>query len=203
MPGRRAAEEERKAQILRAAYEVGSERGLERLTIRLVAAEAGLSNGLVHFHFRSKESLLVALLDWVLASTAVLEVSDGIAGIRSPLERLLALLRREMDRLTRDRRRIHLIFDFWVMGIRHSTIRNRMRAEANRYREAFRPMTEAVLAAEPQRFPGVTPDGLAAVSVGFVIGCALQSVIDAEHFDVAEFRAAANGLLAQLEPTPS
>ena len=62
-------------------------------------------------------------------------------------------------------------------------------------------MAEEVLAAEPERFPGVTPDGLAAVSVGFIKGCAVQSVIDPEHFDVAEFLSAANGLMAQLEPS--
>jgi AcrR family transcriptional regulator len=199
MPGRRAGEEERKAQILQAAYKVAAQRGLDRLTVRLVASEAGLSTGLVHFHFRSKEELLIALLDWVLETTAVLQVGEEIAAIAAPLDRLLALLRKEMDRLTRDRRRLHVFFDFWVMGLHNSPIRKRMRAELHRYREAFRPMAEEVLAAEPERFPGVTAEGLAAVSVGFIKGCAVQSVIDAEHFDVAAFIAAANGLLAQLE----
>lgn len=200
MPGRRAAEEERKSQILDAAYNVGARRGLDRLTIRLVAAEAGLSSGLVHFHFKSKEALLLALLDRLLQTTAVLCVDDAVDSIGSPLERLLALLRQEMDRLTRDRRQIHLFFDFWVMGIRHSSFRRRIRAELRRYREAFLPITEAVLAAEPERFPNVTPEGLAAVSVGFIKGCAVQSVIDRDHFDVGQFLAAVNGLMAQFEP---
>jgi AcrR family transcriptional regulator len=201
MPGRRAGEEERKAQILQAAYTVARLRGLDRLTVRLVASEAGLSNGLVHFHFKTKEALLIALLDRVLETTTVLRVSEEIAAIPSPLERLLALLRQEMDRLTRDRGQIRVFFDFWSMGMRNSRVRRRMRAELHRYREAFRPMAEEVLAAEPERFPGVTAEGLAAVSVGFIKGCAVQSIIDAEHFDVAQFLAAANGLMAQLENT--
>lgn len=201
MPGRRAGEEERKAQILRAAYRVASQRGLDRLTVRLVASEAGLSSGLVHFHFKTKEALLIALLDRVLETTTVLRVSEEIAAIPSPLERLLALLRQEMDRLTRDRGQIRVFFDFWSMGMRSSRVRRRMRAELQRYREAFRPMAEEVLAAEPERFPGVTAEGLAAVSVGFIKGCAVQSVIDAEHFDVGQFLAAASGLMAQLENT--
>jgi hypothetical protein len=131
----------------------------------------------------------------------VLRVSEEIAAIPSPLERLLALLRQEMDRLTRDRGQIRVFFDFWSMGMRNSRVRRRMRAELHRYREAFRPMAEEVLAAEPERFPGVTAEGLAAVSVGFIKGCAVQSIIDAEHFDVAQFLSAANGLMAQLENT--
>jgi len=198
MPGPRAAEEDRKAQILQAAYEVGSQRGLSGLTVRLVAAEAGLSNGLVHFHFKTKEALLIALLDWLLATTTVLQVSDEVAAIPSPLDRLLALLRQEMDRLIRDRPRVHLFFDFWLMGIRHRKIGKRMRAELDRYRETFLPMAEEVLAAEPERFPGVTPEGLAAVSVGFINGCAVQSMIDPDHFDVAQFIRATNGVMAQL-----
>lgn len=199
MPGRRATEEERKEQILRAAYDVAARRGLERLTVRLVAERAELSHGLVHFHFRSKEALVVALLDWLLATTTALHVGGEIQALPAPLDRLLALLRQEIDRLTADRGRIHLFFDFWLLGTRNPRIRRRMRAELTRYREAFRPMAAEVLAAEPGRFPGVTPEGLAAVSVGFIKGCAVQSVIEPRRFDIEEFLAAANGLLGQLK----
>ena len=199
MPGRRATEADRKAQILEGAYRVATQRGLERLTIRRVASEAGLSNGLVHFHFRTKEALLVALLDRFLETTTALRIGDEIASIASPHERLLALLRQEMDRLTRDRRQIQLFFDFWAMGIRHSRVRRRIRGELDRYREAFRLLAAEVLAAESDRFPNVSAEGLAAVSVGFIKGCAVQSVIDRDHFDVEEYFAAAMGLMARLE----
>jgi AcrR family transcriptional regulator len=201
MPGRRAAEDERKRQIIEAAYRVAARRGLERLTIRQVAAAAGLSAGLVHFHFKRRDLLLVALLDWVLETTTVLRVDETMEAISDPLERLLALLGQEMDRLTRDRRRIHVFFDFWLLGTRDAEIRRRMRTELKRYREAFRPMAEAVLAADPERFRDVTAEGLASVAVGFIKGCAVQSVIDPTHFDVTQFLAAANALLAQLEDT--
>jgi len=59
-------------------------------------------------------------------------------------------------------------------------------------------MAEEALIAEPERFPGVTPDGLAAVAVSFIKGCAVQSMIDPEQFDIAEYLVAAEGLLGQL-----
>ncbi|MGH7444004.1 MAG: hypothetical protein ACREKM_03965, partial [Longimicrobiales bacterium] len=77
--------------------------------------------------FKSKADLLSALLDWVLDTTSAFEVGVSIAQIDAPMERLLALLRHEMERLTRDRRRIHVFFDFWLMGTRHARIRVRMR----------------------------------------------------------------------------
>lgn len=198
MPGAKAGEKERKEQILTAALTVAIREGLEGLTVRRVAAEAGLSHGLVHFHFKSKAKLLVALLDRLLNRTAAFEVGPEILAIESPLDRLLALLRKEMGRLTNDREHVHLFFDFWLMGTRQPRIRARMRAELERYREAFRPMVEEVLRAEPHRFAGVSPDGLAAVIVAFIKGSAVQSVIDPKGFDVSGFTVAANALLSEL-----
>jgi TetR/AcrR family transcriptional regulator, transcriptional repressor of bet genes len=199
MPGTKAPERERRDQILQAAYRVAAREGLDGTTILQVAAEAGLSPGLVMFHFKSKRQLLLALLDWLLATTTVLHVGDDIARLAAPLERLIALLRQEMQRLSREPLRIRLTFDYWTAGIRDAEIRSRLRAEFDRYREAFRPLATAVLHTEPERFPGVTPDGLAAVAVSFIKGCAVQSMIDPVHFDIAQYLAAAEGLMAQLE----
>ena len=198
MPGRKASEATRRDQIVRAAFDVASRRGLDGLTVRLVATKARLSSGLVLFHFHSKNHLIVALLDWLLRTTTVLHIPPRIQRIRPPLHRLVALLRQEMHRLSREPRRIRLFFEFWVRGGRDAEIATKMGGELERYREAFRPMAEAVLVAEPDRFLRVTADGLAAVAVSFIKGCAVQSMIDPGHFDIAEYLLAAEGLLGQL-----
>lgn len=200
MPGHKASEDARRRQILRAAYDVASRTGLAGLTVRRVAVRAGLSTGLVLFHFKTKERLLLALLDHVLETTTTLHVTDEIAGIPSPLDRLLALLGREMQRLASEPQRLRLFFDYWAKGLSQPRIRMKMQAELDRYREALRPIAAEVLAAEPERFLGVTPDGLAAVAVSVIKGCAVQSMIDPENFDIDEFLAAANGLIGQLAP---
>jgi len=198
MPGQKASEASRRMQILKAAYEVASRKGLDALTVRLLAQRAKLSTGLVLFHFKTKEQLIIALLDYVLETTTVLHVTEDIMSIPLPLDRLLALLRREMNRMASEPRRIRLFFDFWAKGFTHARIRTKMQAELDRYREAFRPIAHEVLRAEPERFSGVTPEGLSAVAVSFIKGCAVQSMIDPENFDIEEFLAATNGLLGQL-----
>jgi AcrR family transcriptional regulator len=203
MPGRKASEETRRTQIVKAAYDVAMRKGLEGLTVRLVASKARLSTGLVLFHFKSRDQLIVALLDWLLATTTVLHIGPEIRAIGAPLDRLLALLRQEMDRLSREPGRLRLFFEFWVIGGRHSQIGTKMRAELARYREAFRPMAGEVLEAEPERFSHVTADGLAGVAVSFIKGCAVQAMIDPEHFDIREYLVAAEGLLGQLGPAAS
>ena len=201
MPGNRAAEEVRRAQIIKAAYAVAGSKGLDGLTVRAVAQSAGISTGLVLFHFRTKEQLVLALLDWLLETTTVLWITDDIARIPLPLDRLRALLRTEMNRLSSEPQRIRLFFDFWAKGIRHVKIRSKMRRELDRYREAFRPIAQEVLDSEPERFPQVSAGGLAAVAVSFIKGCAVQSMIDAQHFDIEEYLAATQGLVGQLAST--
>ena len=198
MPGQKASEGARRMQILKAGYELASRKGLDALTVRLVAHRAKLSTGLVLFHFKTKDQLIIALLDYVLQTTSVFQVTEDITSIPVPLDRLLALLRREMNRLASEPRLIRLFFEFWAKGFTHSIIRTKMQAELDRYREAFRPIAHEVLRAEPERFAGVTPEGLSAVAVSFIKGCAVQSMIDPENFDIEEYLAATNGLLGQL-----
>jgi AcrR family transcriptional regulator len=190
MPGRRASEAERREQILRAAFTVAVRERLDGLTVRRVAAEAGLSSGLVFFHFGSREGLLVALLDWLLTSA----VSEP-ASIPEPVattagdSRLLHTLRVEIERLASERERFELFFDYWVMGTRHPEVRERIRAALALYRAHFHALADEILRDDPGRYPGVTADGLAAAAVAVVEGGAIQAVIDPEQFDVAAFRA--------------
>jgi TetR/AcrR family transcriptional repressor of bet genes len=199
MPGNRAAEAVRRGQIIKAAYAVAGAKGLDAVTVRDIARKAGISHGLVLFHFETKEQLVVALLDWLLETTTVLHITDDIARIPQPLDRLHALLRKEMHRLSSEPRRIRLFFDFWAKGIRHPEIRTKMRRELDRYRDAFRPMVEEVLRAEPERFAGVSAEGLSAVAVSFIKGCAVQAMIDPDDFDIEQYLTATEGLLARVE----
>jgi AcrR family transcriptional regulator len=195
MPGQRAAESVRHAQIIRAAYHVAARKGLDGLTVRDVARRARISHGLVLFHFKTRDQLVGALLDWLLETTTVLRITDDITSLPLPLDRFHALLQKEMNRLSSEPLRIRLFFDFWAKGIRHAATRVRMRRELARYREAFRNIAADVLRSEPERFPGVSADGLAAVGVSFIKGCAVQSMIDTDHFDIQEYLAAAQGLV--------
>jgi AcrR family transcriptional regulator len=195
MPGRKASEAIRREQILTAAYEVASRKGIDGLTVRAVAARAKLSHGLVLFHFKRKDQLVNALLDRVLATSLKLHMSEDVARIPHALDRLHALLQQEMDRLSSEPRRTRLFFEYWALGTRHSAMRAKISAELDRYRAAFRATAEDILQAEPARFTGVTSDGLAAVAVSFINGCAVQAMIDPEHFDIDEYLAAVQGII--------
>ena len=198
MGGKRAPEEVRRGQILEAAFEVATREGLARLTVRAVAAEAQLSHALVLYHFEKRERLLIELLDWLLANTSVLRVSEDIARFPRVLDRLHALLQQEMSRLSHEPQHTRLFFEFWALGARHETVRLRISAELERYRAAFREIMEELLAAEPATYGHVTPDAMAAVAVSWIHGCAVQAMVDPAQFDTDDYLAAVRRIVGQL-----
>ncbi len=200
MPGKRASEEERRRQILDAAFAVAARERLHGLTVRAVASEAGLSPGLVFFHFKTKAALLLALLDWLLGTTLLADTRAGepFPGVAAtPREAFLDAVRREVAAIPAKRTQVELFFDYWVRGTRHPEIRRRIRIALHRYRGVFRDRAEAMVAAEPDSFPRRDAEGLSAAAVSFIEGCAVQAVIDPSRFDVARYLGAVEDLLGR------
>lgn len=197
MPGEKLPVAERREAILEGAFRVAARETLGGLSMRAVAQEAGVSKGLVFFHFRSKESLLLALLDWMLERGPRVEVPAelDVAEDMHPARRLFVLVGHQVELLLERRERVELFLDFWVLGTGVPEIQDRIRAAFDRYRREFEPYTGAVVAALPDRFDDDDPAGLAAVVVSFIEGCALQMISDREHFDVARYMAAVRGLV--------
>lgn len=194
MPGSRASEDVRRQQIVEAAFELASKGGLAAITVRDVARKSGISSGLVLFHFENKERLVLAVLDWVLASTISLSVDGAATSIPDPIDRLAVVLGREIDRVSREPRRNRLFFEFWNHGLENRTIRSRMQRDLDSYREAFLPLIEAVLNGYQRRFRETNAAALATAIVSLIKGCAFQSMIE-PHLDVDAVIAAAAGLL--------
>lgn len=215
MPGQRAPEQERREQIVSAAYAVALRTGIAEVTLRAVAAQAGLSHGLLLFHFKRKDEIIGALLDRVLATTAMLHLSEealskSVARLPRAPDRLGALLRHELERLSVDPRGMRLFFEYWALGVRHTAIRQKIASALERYRAAFRSVAAEVVAAGGPRptaassgavtSDALTPDALAAVAVSLINGCAVQMMIDPERFDTAAYLAAVQGLVGTLAP---
>lgn len=186
MPGKKAPEAERQKQLLVAAFEVAASEGLDRLTSRKVAAAAGLSTGLVFFHFGNKEGLRLALLDWLLATTIVGEPGPDVLALPTARERLLGLLRQELVLLPERLPRVALFFDFWVAGTRQPEIRQRLELALAGYRAQFLPLAKDALATVEH----ADPEALAGLVVAVVQGGVVQAVADPDGFDVPRFLAA-------------
>ncbi len=86
-------------QILQAARTILARRGYAGTTVSLVAAEAGVSRGLLHYYFKNKEEMLARVIDENMAAS-VIKVADVLARSHSATEiadRLVAALRQVFE----------------------------------------------------------------------------------------------------------
>ena len=67
--------------ILQAAFTVLSRQGYENTSIKDIAEEAGVAQGLVHYHYKSKQQLVLAVLEFVCQ-----KVELGVEGEAGALE---------------------------------------------------------------------------------------------------------------------
>ncbi|HEY8023362.1 MAG TPA: TetR family transcriptional regulator [Burkholderiaceae bacterium] len=65
--GRKPNTESRRRQIIDALFVEIAEMGYQRASTVSIAARAGLAPGLIHYHFESKEDILIALVDELIA----------------------------------------------------------------------------------------------------------------------------------------
>lgn len=82
---------ERREQIVRALAQVMARDGYERASVATIAAHAGLSQGLVHYHFTSKQEILLSLIDR-LADDAIARAREAARTHDAPRARLLAMV---------------------------------------------------------------------------------------------------------------
>jgi AcrR family transcriptional regulator len=57
---------DRKNELVEIAYRLIAQNGLEGFRIRQVAAEAGIDNGTLHYHFPNKEALIHGVVDYLI-----------------------------------------------------------------------------------------------------------------------------------------
>jgi TetR/AcrR family transcriptional repressor of bet genes len=81
--------DERRAQIVLGLQAVMAERGYEKATIAAIAEAAGLTPGLVHYHFGSKHEILISLVQRLAEGW---RAQAEVVGVRRPRERLAALI---------------------------------------------------------------------------------------------------------------
>lgn len=112
--------DERRAQILEATREVALERGLAHLRVADVATHLGISSGLVHYHFSSKDELLVEMLR-TMAASDVARLRETVDPTADPVDRLDGVLREYLPAARRDESWA-LWIDWWDEALRSEAL---------------------------------------------------------------------------------
>lgn len=92
----RSTKPDTKERILEAAFTVLSRQGYENTSIKDIAEEAGVAQGLVHYHYRSKQQLVVEVLAYVCRNMD-LGVAEGEAGALEAFAHTKVMLHEKSD----------------------------------------------------------------------------------------------------------
>ncbi|CAH2400227.1 transcriptional regulator BetI [Mesorhizobium escarrei] len=111
--GRKASKEVRQLQLIEATIDSLAKRGYSETTMADVADGAGLSRGIVNFHFESKEKLLVATLQYMADEYAAHWRAAFTRAGDDPARQLRALVAADFDRSICNKRKLAAWCAFW------------------------------------------------------------------------------------------
>ena len=193
--------EARRAELAEAVWRLASREGLEALTIRRVAAEAGWSTGALVHYFRNKEELVLFAFQTV-ADRAGRRIALAAERTTDPLELTRATLA-EMLPLDLERQaEVRVWFAFLGLALTRPTL---ARAQRDAYR-ACRGLLAKTLAqaqAEGVAEPDLDCDCEAAALVALVDGLAVQAAFEPEKLSPKRQMEIVDEHLAGLEAKPS
>src|SRR5215213_7018430 len=81
----------KQAHLIRSAYKVMGEKGLNHLSLQDVADEAGVSKAILPYYFESKENLILLTMRWVLARVAR-RIHEAIDEVEAAEEKVSAMI---------------------------------------------------------------------------------------------------------------
>jgi TetR/AcrR family transcriptional regulator, transcriptional repressor of bet genes len=88
---RKSNTEQRRQEIVSALLAAMAEHGYEKATIQTIAQKAGLTPGLIHYHFKSKEEILLHLVK-SLAELSRARYKEFVTSATTPEEKLKAYI---------------------------------------------------------------------------------------------------------------
>lgn len=121
--------------ILDAALNVMAKHSISGTRMHLIAEEAGMASSNLHYHFKTKQDLLLALLS---------EIQDRFDGKREAVmdrparnlrERLEVFFRQKRDFILQEPRYDKVQFDYWLLGQSDETVKKLFGNSFDHWRE--------------------------------------------------------------------
>lgn len=162
--------------ILQAADKLFYQYGYHATGLEQILAEGGITKGNFYYHFKSKEALAIATLDWHFDQVQT-EVARIVDKHPSPLQALLEVLD-FFTELIQEQKKAGGIFGCYFgnftleMGNENPAVRTRLRAIFDNYYAVFKALL--MRAAEAKELPEqVQPEQLAGIAVCLLEGAIL------------------------------
>jgi AcrR family transcriptional regulator len=133
--------DERKAQIINAAEDVFTQKGFDEARMDDIAEETGLSKGTLYLYFKSKDDLIIAILDRMFQREfKQLENlnQDGLSAADA-IWKITDLLTKDILGLIR---LIPIVYQFLALAFRNKYVQLALKKYINRYLDVLTPIIQ-------------------------------------------------------------
>ncbi|HVV87219.1 MAG TPA: TetR/AcrR family transcriptional regulator [Kofleriaceae bacterium] len=163
-------------QILRAAQELWTRDGYHGASLKEIAAAAGVAKSLVHYHFESKEHLLIELqADWSHRVAAAIRAR--LASAPPSVESAFAALDQVWESMVATRAQFPFALEVWRQSLHEPSIRRRLQAFERELRDIYVDGLRQTLGPLADRM-SLPPERAAAVVRVLVDGLGLRLFLD-------------------------
>ena len=188
-------------QILRAAQELWTRAGYHGASLKDIAAEAGVAKSLVHYHFASKEHLLIEL-QAVWCHRVAAAVRARLASAPPSHAAAFAALDQVFEAMVATRAQFPFAIEIWRQSLEHPSIRARLQAFERELRGLYADGLRQTLGPLADRM-SLPVERAAAFLQALLAGLALRLFLDDDTAAVRQIFEDAKALLAAslLPPT--
>lgn len=169
-----------KERILSAALRVVNRNTISRTRMHLIAHEAGMVQSNVHYYFKTKDELMMALQDYILDECTTFRERER-QSCRDELESQLDVFFQQKKKLILNKREYDFAeIDFWVQSRINNQVRQRFQSNYDGWRDEIRQVLDRYC----PYMDRYTKEKLPYVVVSMLEGATIQHGIDSENFDI-------------------
>jgi len=177
---------QRREQIIEALFDCLADKGHESITVKDIASRANLHYGVIHYYFKSKEDIVSAMADSIIAKYEQLLV-DRIQPIPSASEKLRVAIDFLVEEFIFNRRLNRVFYNLVQMAYERKAIRAALQKQLRAYRGHISEVISEGI--EDGEFVRRDTAQTASLMVALVEGMALQWVINPKTLNQSEVRA--------------
>ncbi len=146
-----------------------------------IADSAGVSKGVIHYYFRSKEDLFLSVFE-KLISDLDSHIAVKVNRAKTPPQKICAIIAAVFEKVRENKKFQVVLLDFWTHSTKHPALRAANASQYARYRH----LTKKIIAEgiKDGYFRDCEPDRVASALIGLIEGLVIQWIFDEKAFDL-------------------
>jgi len=170
--------------ILIAALEVVSKEKISGTRMHIIAKEANMSQANLHYHFSTKNDIMVALLNSIQEEFSKGRKNYIDTEAKTITENIQGFFEQKKDDILINKKMEYAQIDYWVQGTVNEEIRTIFQNTFNIWRKSIE---ETFSKEEQEGIDDKTMRNIPFVMVSLMLGASLQYLIDEGKFDLDDY----------------